>query len=49
MVFLTKEEVLDLLKDFDIIKFEEIEKDGKTVLGKLKHWHIYDIIAKKRI
>lgn len=49
MVFLTKKEVLNLLKDFDIIKFEEVEKDGKTVLGKLKHWHIYDIIAKKRI
>lgn len=47
MVFLSKEEVLELLKPFDIIKFEEIEKDGKTALGTEKHWHIYEIIAKK--
>jgi len=39
--------VLNLLKDFEIIKFEEIEKDEKTALGSLKHWHTYEIIAKK--
>ena len=29
-------------------KFKEIEKDGLTGLGKIKHWHIYDVIAKKK-
>ena len=33
---------------FDIIEFNELEKDGKTGLGKIKHWHIYNIIAKKK-
>lgn len=48
MVFLTKDQVLGLLEQFEIIKFEEIEKDGKTGLGKIKHWHIFEIIAKKK-
>ena len=49
MVFLTKEQVLDLFKEsFEIIHFNEIEKDGKTGLGKMKHWHIYNVIAKKK-
>ena len=48
VVFLSKEQVLELFKDsFEIIKFQEIEKDEKTALGNMKHWHIYEIIAKK--
>ena len=48
MVFLSKEQVLELFKyKFDIIEFKEIEKDGKTGLEKIKHWHIYNVIAKK--
>ena len=50
MVFLSKEQVLKLFENsFEIIKFEEIERDEKTALGKIKHWHIYEIIAKKGI
>ena len=48
MIFLSKEQVLELFKLFEIVKFEEIEKDGKTGLGKIKHWHTYEIIAKKK-
>lgn len=48
MVFLSENQVLELLKPFEIIKMEEIEKDKKTGLGELKHWHIYDIIARKK-
>ena len=47
MVFLTKEQILNLFQDFEIIHFKEIEKDGKTGLGKMKHWHTYEVIAKK--
>ena len=49
MVFLLREEVLELFRDFDIIYFKEIEEDKKTALGVMKHWHIYDIIAKKKL
>ena len=48
LIFFSKEEVLELFKDFKIIKFEEIERDGKTGLGIMKHWHIYNVIAKKK-
>lgn len=49
MVFLSKEQVLELFKDsFEIIEFNEVEKDGKTGLGKMKHWHIYNVIVKKK-
>lgn len=49
MIFLSKEKVLDLFKDsFEVVQFSEIEKDGKKGLGKMKHWHIYNIIAKKK-
>ena len=42
MVFLSKEQVLELFENsFEIIDFNEIEKNGKTGLGKTKHWHIY--------
>lgn len=50
MIFLSKEQVLDLFKDsFEIIVFNELEKDGKTGLGKMKHWHLYNVIARKKL
>ena len=48
MIFLEKKDVLKLFEQFDIIKFEEVERDGKTGLGKMKHWHTFEIIAKKK-
>ena len=48
MVFLSKEQTLNLFDKFEIIDFKENEKNGKTGLGKIKHWHTFDIIAKKK-
>ncbi len=48
MVFLSKEQVLNLFKDFEIIEFNHIEKDSYTALNKLKHWDIYNVIAKRK-
>ena len=47
MTFFTKEQVLNLFDEFDIIKFNEVEKEGLTGLGNMKHWHIFNVIAKK--
>ena len=47
MTFLRKNQVMELFKDFEIIRFKEIEKDELTGLGEMKHWHIYEVIAKK--
>lgn len=48
MVFLSKSQVMELFYDFDVVRFKEIEKDGLTGLGMMKHWHIFDVIAKKK-
>ena len=47
MTFLTKDQVKELFKEFEIIDFKEVEKDALPGLGKIKHWHIFNIIAKK--
>ncbi len=48
-VFLSKEEVLKLFeKNFEIILFEEIENDKQTANGNMKHWHIFNVIARKK-
>lgn len=46
--FLSKEDVTELFKDFDILEFEKIEKNRSTALGKIKHWHTFEVIARKR-
>ena len=48
MTFFTKDEVLNLFNSFEIINFREIEKDGKTALGVNKHWHLFNVISKKK-
>jgi len=48
MVFLSKEKVMELFENFEIIKFKETEKDALTGLGKMKHCHIFNVIAKKK-
>ena len=48
MTFLTKEQVVDLFREFEIIRFKEIEEDKLTGLGKMKHWHTFNVIAKRK-
>ena len=47
MTFLTKKQVIELFENFEIIEFNEVEKDDFTGLGKMKHWHIFNVVAKK--
>jgi hypothetical protein len=35
-------------EDTDIVLFDEKEFDGKTADGSPKHWHVFDIIARKK-
>ena len=46
--FLNKEQVIDLFKDFEVISLKEFEKDRTTALGIMKHWHTFEVIAKKK-
>lgn len=47
-VFLNKSQVLELFKEFEIIHFYEVENDENTALGGMKHWHIFNVIARKK-
>lgn len=40
--------IQNMFKDFELLYFEEIEKDSQTVLGHNKHWYVYNVIAKKK-
>ena len=48
MTFFDRKTVEELFNNFEILKFEEEEKDAKTGLGIMKHWHTYNIIARKK-
>jgi SAM-dependent methyltransferase len=47
MTFLSKENALKPFIDFEKIYFEEKEKAGTTAAGVQKHWHVFNVIAKK--
>lgn len=47
LTFVTKETAMAILGGTDVIHFEEKEFDGKTADGSAKHWHVFDIIARK--
>lgn len=48
MTFFTKEEILNLLQDFDIEFFQEVEEDSKSGTGKAIHSHIFEVIVQKK-
>jgi len=37
-----------LLQGFDIHHWEEANRDGETIQGTPKHWHVFHVVAKKR-
>ena len=47
MTFLTREQVFDLFKNFEIIEFCEKNNVLPSASGNMKHWHIFWVIAKK--
>ena len=49
MTFHTRAEVEALFRDFELIHLEEEDHPGTTKLGEPKHWHIFHIIAARKI
>lgn len=43
----TREQVEQLLQPFAIEMFEEEDHPGRTALGEDKHWHLFQIVARK--
>lgn len=48
LVFHSKKQVEDLLAGLEILKLVEIERDGKLASGEPKHWHLFNIIIRKK-
>ncbi|MEO0406707.1 MAG: class I SAM-dependent methyltransferase [Cyanobacteria bacterium P01_A01_bin.135] len=44
----TRQQIDALLQPFDVELLDEEEHDGTTALGDRKHWHLYNIVARKR-
>lgn len=47
MTFHTKDQVEKLMEDMEVVRLEEREWDGRTADGNPKHWHVFDVIARK--
>lgn len=45
---LPETEVRALLAPFEIERFDEEEDDAETPRGRMKHWHIFHVVARKR-
>ena len=43
----TRAEAEALFQLFEIERFDEVEQDGETAVGKQKYWHLFHIVARK--
>ena len=46
MTFQTRGEAEALLSRFELELFDEFEEDGETAIGKPKHWHFFEVVAR---
>jgi len=46
---LSKDQVMMLFEDFDLLEFHERDETGETRVGVSKHWHTYSVIAIKKL
>lgn len=47
LAFHTRAQIEALLAGLEVLKLEEVEKDGKLANGSPKHWHIFHIIFRR--
>jgi SAM-dependent methyltransferase len=47
VVFVNLAEAKEMLVGLELVKFVSVEKDELTGMGAMKHWHLYNFIAKK--
>ena len=48
MTFFTKKDAEELVGNMEIINFDEEERDGQTAAGDKKHWHVFNLILRKK-
>jgi tellurite methyltransferase len=47
LTFLSRPQVDSLLEGFEAEILDEVERDGRTALGEPKHWHVFNVVARK--
>ncbi len=47
LTYLSRDELVPLLARFEVELLHEEESDRPTALGEPKHWHVFDIVARK--
>jgi tellurite methyltransferase len=47
IAFVTREQAEEMLRGFALIEFNEEDVDGHTADGAPKHWHVFNILARK--
>ncbi len=47
VLVLSESRIRDLLSNFNILEWTELETDGLTPTGKAHHWHMHNIVAQK--
>ena len=48
LTFHTRPQAETLFSQFELELFDEVEEDGKTAVGKAKHWHLFHVVARRR-
>ena len=48
LTFTSREQVQEMFAAWDVIDLDEIEEDGTTATGGLKHWDVIHVIARKQ-
>jgi tellurite methyltransferase len=47
LVHMSRNQIESLFDDFELELFEEDERDFNDIDGRMKHWHIFHVVAKK--
>lgn len=49
MTNFSEKEIRELLKGFDILDWHEKKEMAPTAAGPLKHWHVYTVVAQRKV
>ncbi|MCY1284660.1 hypothetical protein D9M68_720710 [compost metagenome] len=47
LTILSRQALLEQFAGWELIEFEEAEFDGKTAVGRCKHWHLFSVVARR--
>ena len=42
------ETLREMFRDFEVIHFDEVQREGETTLKQAKFWHVFHVVARKK-